>query len=291
MDARTAERVYQSVEFRERAALGALATMTAGCMDAYSYLTQGKVFATGQTGNCVLLAIHAADLDLPGVAHYLAPIASFFVGVLVSKWVENKIHRRNHFSMQRWVLMVQATVFVVLSVLPQEVPDLLVNSVISLMAAFLFENFRKFGSASTYSSIFCTGNLRSFAETLYEGTVHHNAHQRKRSLRYLGIVCAFLLGAAIVTVGTHLMGAACGWIVSVFSIVAIHFVTDLNEELENARQRVEALQELEDDVVEEIEEAAEEATGEAAEELTAVRDRVEKNFQRDIDAVEELEHK
>lgn len=289
MDAETAERVYQSVEFRERAALGALATMTAGCMDAYSYLTQGKVFATGQTGNCVLLAIHAAELDLPGVAHYLAPISSFFVGILVSKWVENRIHRRNHFSMQRWVLVVQASVFVVLSLLPDEVPDLLVNSVISLMAAFLFENFRKFGSSSTYSSIFCTGNLRSFAETLYEGTVHHNAFQRRRSLRYLGIVCAFLLGAVMVTVGTQFMGAACGWIVSVLSLVAIHFVTDLNEELENARERVESLQELEEEVVEEIDEAAEELGGERGEELEVVRERVERNFEHDIDAVEELE--
>lgn len=258
MDARTAERVYNSVEFRETAALGALATMTSGCMDAYSYLTQGKVFATGQTGNCVLLAIHAAELDLPGVAHYLAPISAFLVGTFFSKWAEDTINRRDHFRMQRRVLVAQAIVFVVLSVLPDEIPDLLVNSVISFLAALLFENFRKFGSSSTYSSIFCTGNLRSFAETLYEGVAHRNRHQRHRSLRYLGIVGAFLLGAVVVTVGAHFMGAACGWIVSVLSLVALHFVTDISTELERTRKQVEAEIGLEDEVDEILQHAEDE---------------------------------
>lgn len=278
MDARTAERVYNSVEFRERATLGALATMTAGCMDAYSYLTQGKVFATGQTGNCVLLAIHAAQLDWAGVAHYLAPISAFLVGTFFSKWAEDTISRRNHFRMQRSVLAVQAAVFVVLSLLPDEIPDLLVNSVISFLAALLFENFRKFGSKSTYSSIFCTGNLRSFAETLYEGVARHDRHQRHRSARYIGIVGAFLLGAAIVTLGTSLMGAACGWIVSALSLVAIHFVTDVGTEVERTRERVEALEELEAE--------ANELVDEAEEEMGERLDVMRHDLDRDIDRAE-----
>lgn len=281
MDARTAERVYNSVEFRERATLGALATMTSGCMDAYSYLTQGKVFATGQTGNCVLLAIHAAQLDLPGVAHYLAPISSFLVGTFFSKWAEDAINRRNHFRMQRKVLVVQAIVFVILSLLPDEIPDLLVNSVISFLAALLFENFRKFGSKSTYSSIFCTGNLRSFAETLYEGVAHHDRHQRHRSARYLGIVGAFLLGAAIVTVGAGFMGAACGWIVSVLSLVALPFVTDVSTEVERTREKIEAMQQLEA----EVDELVDEAENDMGERLDAMRH----DLDRDIEDASERE--
>ena len=48
---------------RERTALGLTVICAGGLMDAYSYLTRGNVFATGQTGNVVLLAIHLAQLD------------------------------------------------------------------------------------------------------------------------------------------------------------------------------------------------------------------------------------
>lgn len=245
MDAKTAERVYNSVEFRERVTLGVLVTMTGGCMDAYSYLTQGKVFATGQTGNCVLLAIRMAELDLAGMAHYLAPILAFLVGIVFSKWAEDNVHRRNHYRMQRFVLVTQAAAFVVLSLLPDEIPELLVNSVISFLAALLFENFRKFGSSSSYSSIFNTGNLRSFAETFYEGVVRHDAGRRRLSLRYLAIVGSFLAGAVLVAVGAGYLGAACGWIVSVISLVALCFVTDVGAEVRSTRRRIEELQRLE----------------------------------------------
>ena len=68
---------------RERTALGLVVICAGGLMDAYSYLMRGGVFATGQTGNVVLLAIHLAQLDWLGVARYLAPIIAFVIGILV----------------------------------------------------------------------------------------------------------------------------------------------------------------------------------------------------------------
>ncbi len=254
MDALTAEKVYQSVEFRERTLLGILVTMTGGCMDAYSYLTQGKVFATGQTGNGVLFAVHLAQLDAPGVVHYLVPITSFLVGILFSKWAVDRLHHRDHFKMQRFVLYLEIVVFLALCVIPEEVPELAVNSVISFTAAMLFENFRKFGASSAYSSIFCTGNLRSFAENLYEAVAHHRPGAARRAVSYLSIVGAFLLGAVVVAIGSSFMGYRCGWIVSIIAFVATRFITNVRTEVENTRREVEALQRIEEEVEEEIEE-------------------------------------
>ena len=177
---------------RERTALGLTVIWAGGLMDAYSYLTRGNVFATGQTGNVVLLAIHLAQLDWLGVARYLAPIVAFVIGILASKHVLSKVHAGDHFRMQRWVLVFD------------EVPDLPINLAISLCAAVSFENFRTFGTKSAYASVFCTGNLRSFAETLYDGFVEHNAHEMHRSLRYLALIVSFTAG---VVLGYFLIGS------------------------------------------------------------------------------------
>ena len=120
---------------RERTALGLTVICAGGLMDAYSYLTRGNVFATGQTGNVVLLAIHLAQLDWLGVARYLAPIVAFVIGILASKHVLSKVHAGDHFRMQRWVIVFEAVAFVLISLVPPEVPDLPINLAISLCAA------------------------------------------------------------------------------------------------------------------------------------------------------------
>ena len=189
---------------RERTALGLTVICAGGLMDAYSYLTRGNVFATGQTGNVVLLAIHLAQLDWLGVARYLAPIVAFVIGILASKHVLSKVHAGDHFRMQRWVIVFEAVAFVLISLVPPEVPDLPINLAISLCAAVSFEDFRTFGTKSAYASVFCTGNLRSFAETLYDGFVEHNAHEMHRSLRYLALIVSFTAG---VVLGYFLIGS------------------------------------------------------------------------------------
>lgn len=189
---------------RERTALGLVVICAGGLMDAYSYLTRGGVFATGQTGNVVLLAIRLAELDWLGVARYLAPIAAFVTGILVSKHVLSNVHAGDHFRMQRWVIASEAVAFALIALLPESVPDLAVNLAISLCAAISFENFRTFGTKSAYASVFCTGNLRSFAETFYDGFVGHDRHEMHRSLRYLALIASFTAG---VVLGYFLIGA------------------------------------------------------------------------------------
>ena len=202
-----AESAVRGSVTRERTALGLVVICAGGFMDAYSYLTRGHVFATGQTGNIVLLGIHLAQLEWMGVARYLAPIIAFVIGVLVSKHVLASVHAGDHFRMQRWVIAFEAAAFAAIALLPETVPDLLVNVAISFCAAVSFENFRTFGTKSAYASVFCSGNLRSFAETFYDGFVGHDRHEMHRSLRYLALVASFTLG---VVLGFFLIGALGG---------------------------------------------------------------------------------
>lgn len=62
----------------------ALATV-AGIADAVGYLNMGGVFAANMTGNTVLAGIAAAQADVTGTWHHLAPLAAFFVGAMLSR--------------------------------------------------------------------------------------------------------------------------------------------------------------------------------------------------------------
>lgn len=222
---------------KERTELGLTVICAGGMMDAYSYLTRGQVFATGQTGNIVLLGINLAQLNWLGVARYLAPIVAFVIGILVSKHVLARVHAGDHFRTQRWVIVAEAIAFSLIALVPAHAPDLLVNLAISLCAAVSFENFRTFGTRSAYASVFCTGNLRSFAETLYDGLVCHDAHEMQRSLRYLALVASFTAGV----VGEYFLIQAFGhyaaFAIGAVFLVARVFVGDLNRDGASAEEK------------------------------------------------------
>ena len=167
--------------------LGLTVICAGGFMDAYSYLLHDHVFATGQTGHLVLLCMNLAEGAWLGVAHYLVSILAFVLGIMLSRHVLVRVHGRATHRMQRWVAVFEAAAFAAIAVLPVWVPDLLVNSAIAFCAAVSYENFRQFGTKSAYASVFCTGNLRSFGETLYDGVFGGDKHELHRSARYAGL--------------------------------------------------------------------------------------------------------
>lgn len=203
--------------------LGLTVICAGGFMDAYSYLVHGHVFATGQTGNIVLLTMRAAGGDWLGALGCVASILSCAVGIFFSMHLLHGIHGGNRYRTQRWVAALEAVVFALLALVPDGVPDLPVNCAIAFCAALAFENFRSFGTKSTYASVFCTGNLRSFAETLYQGLVGGDRHELHRSMRYAALIGSFALGALA---GVLLIGAlgryACLAVCALFVVTSVH---------------------------------------------------------------------
>ena len=222
------KRVAAGVVARERIELGLTVICAGGLMDAYSYLTRGHVFATGQTGNVVLFAINLAEFNWPMVARYLAPITAFVLGIILSKHVLAQVHAGDHFRMQRWVIMLEAIAFALIALIPPEVSDLVVNLAISLCAAVSLENFKTFGTSSAYASIFCSGNIRSFAETLYDGLFRYDTHEFHRSMCYLALVGSFSMGVICGYFLIAAVGQYAALAISATFIVARHFVEDLN---------------------------------------------------------------
>ena len=62
-----------------------LLTVMGGFFDAYTFVNCGGIFANAQTGNLIFVGIDLIEGNYGEVLHYLIPIFSFVVGVLVSK--------------------------------------------------------------------------------------------------------------------------------------------------------------------------------------------------------------
>lgn len=206
--------------------LGLTVICAGGFMDAYSYLLHDHVFATGQTGNIVLLCMNLAEGQWVGVAHYLVSILAFVLGIMLSRHVLVRVHGRATHRMQRWVAVFEAAAFAAMAVLPAWVPDLLVNSAIAFCAAVSYENFRQFGTKSAYASVFCTGNLRSLGETLYDGLFEKDRHELHRSARYAGLVASFCVGAVACKLLIDAAGQLACLAISALFLLSLRFIAD-----------------------------------------------------------------
>ena len=211
---------------KERTALGIVVTCAGGLMDAYSYLMHGEVFANGQTGNVVLLVLRLSEADWGGALRYVIPIAAFVLGIFLSCCVQGEFFPEGRARMQRCVIAFEAALFGVIALVATHVPDLLVNSVISFAAAVSFQNFRTFGTKSTYASVFCTGNLRSLGLSLYEGLVRGDAHERHRAQRYAAIIASFGVGVLLGKAVCGLAGDSACIVVSALFLLATAFVNN-----------------------------------------------------------------
>lgn len=206
--------------------LGLIVICAGGFMDAYSYLLHDHVFATGQTGNIVLLCMNLAEGAWLGVSHYLVSILAFVAGIMLSRHVLVRVHGRATHRMQRWVAVFEAVAFAVVALLPEGAPDLLVNSAISFCAAVSYENFRQFGTRSAYASVFCTGNLRSLGETLYDGIFEKDRHELHRSARYAGLVASFCVGAVACKLLIDATGKFSCLAISALFLLSLRYIVD-----------------------------------------------------------------
>lgn len=239
-----------------------------GIMDGYSYAVRGGVFATGQTGNLVLLAHGFVSRDMPLFIRALTPIISFWFGVFAAQFILNHIPARSikpaiprsmpapagipapadvpapigtpaptgtsaptpapadatasagsaaptgtsvSRSWKTVILFVEFVTLFIIGFIPDDVLDIIPNTMISFLAAMQFCCFKELGGKSTYASVFCTGNMRSCAEQYYKWFASRDTAARKKAFQYSGILLSFFAGAAGVMFLSSFMGIRAVW--------------------------------------------------------------------------------
>ncbi len=188
--------------------LGIALALSGGMMDAYSYVIRDRVFANGQTGNIILLAINIAERNFGESFKYFCPIVAFVVGIIFAEAARKKVSKRLHW--RQTAVLIESIMLFFVAFIPTDL-NLLASSLISLVCGVQVESFRKIHGRALATTM-CLGNLRSGTQNIYEYIRYRNREKLKSSIIYYGVIIFFVIGAVL---GNFL--------VNVFGIRAILF--------------------------------------------------------------------
>lgn len=175
--------------------LGAVLALAGGFLDAYSYSVRGGVFANAETGNMVLLGIHAMRGEWHTALTYLVPVAAFAAGIIVAECIKARFRDRGGIHWRQLSVLAELCILLVVAFLPQSL-NMAANVSVSFVCAVQVESFRKV-HGNAFATTMCTGNLRSGTERLYQFLRSGNPEQRRQAGQYYGIILCFILGAAL----------------------------------------------------------------------------------------------
>lgn len=173
---------------------GMLLALSGGCMDAYSYLYRGEVFANAQTGNMLLFGVNLAKGKWSEAMLYFWPVLAFAVGIFLSDIIR---HRAIKYTLH-WRQCAVAIEIIILSVvcfIPLTY-NLAANSLISFACGIQLESFRKI-QGNAIATTMCIGNLRSGTHFLNEYFCSGDKAALKKAGLYFAVIVCFVAGAVV----------------------------------------------------------------------------------------------
>ncbi|MDD3172409.1 MAG: YoaK family protein [Herbinix sp.] len=196
--------LYESVPF------GILLSVVGGFLDAYTYICRHGVFANAQTGNIVLLGIHASKGEWKQALLYIPPILAFIIGVIVVEMIKKSSPRLFVFDWPRAILILETFILFAIGFIPQKFPDIIVTVIISFVASVQVCSFCKLVDTA-YATTMMTGNLRSFSQAIYKAVTGKDRASAIRAFRYFIIVLSFIIGAIVGGIVTLIFGVKAIW--------------------------------------------------------------------------------
>ena len=125
-----------------------------GFLDAYTYVSRGGVFANAQTGNIILLILGLAAGEGGAALRYLVPIMFFIVGVILSELLKGvRKNEAGSFWGHCCVIGAEIALLLLVGLLPAHFSDMIVNALVSLVAAIQFNSFRKMEGSVSYTHL------------------------------------------------------------------------------------------------------------------------------------------
>ena len=243
-------------------------SLSGGLQDVYTYLFRGKVFANAQTGNIVLMAVHAFAGEWGRVLHYLVPLCFFALGVFAAELMHQKLQNLQRLHWRQLVVLCEIVMLFVVGFFPQEW-NLMANALVSFACAMQVQTFRKVNGYA-FASTMCIGNLRSGMESLCAYGKTKDKKILRKSGNYFGIIFLFAVGAAL---GGHMIGyigARTIWISCIILLISflcmfikeerkehpeiVQEEREIRENLQNIRKEAKDVEHiLEDDIRSQIE--------------------------------------
>ncbi len=173
-----------------------LLTLSGGMQDAYTYFTRHSVFANGQTGNIVLLMNYLFSKDMKMTIHYLIPVMSYALGILLAETIEG--HKKDFFHFGGWqhtILSLEILLLFIVGLLPDSYYHM-ANALVSFSCALQVEAFRTVRGYS-YASTMCVGNIKLGMSALSKAIRLKERKELDKALHYFFVIFTFALGAGI----------------------------------------------------------------------------------------------
>ncbi|ANZ70241.1 YoaK family protein [Pediococcus claussenii] len=192
-------------KFYERLMSGALLALTAGSIDAYTYLVHGGVFAGLQTGNVILLGIHIGEGKFAQAVPYLFSILMFMLGTILIRIVQHVYEEKDPEVHQHLVIYYEIILLIVVMLTSSTLPNMLVTGMLSMVAAAQLQAFRQLKNGP-FTSLMMTGNIRTVADSLYTALVKNDQVALRKAKDISVIILSFLGGAIITGVLVQFLG-------------------------------------------------------------------------------------
>ena len=184
-------------------------SLSGGLQDVYTYLFRGKVFANAQTGNIVLMAVHAFAGEWGRVLHYLVPLCFFALGVFAAELMHQKLQNLQRLHWRQLVVLCEIVMLFVVGFFPQEW-NLVANALVSFACAMQVQTFRKVNGYA-FASTMCIGNMRSGTEALCAYFHTREPEALRNAMTYFGVIGLFAAGAGLGALVTRLLGVRGIW--------------------------------------------------------------------------------
>ena len=197
-------------------------SLSGGLQDVYTYLFRGKVFANAQTGNIVLMAVHAFAGEWGRVLHYLVPLCFFALGVFAAELMHQKLQNLQRLHWRQLVVLGEVLLLFAVGFFPAGW-DIGANALVSFSCAMQVQAFRKV-HGYPFASTMCIGNLRSGMDALVAFGHSHDKNALWKSLHYFAIIFIFALGAGIGTQCVGIFGERTIWLSCALLLVSLCFM-------------------------------------------------------------------
>lgn len=185
--------------FHEKLAGAIILSIVGGFLEAHTFLLRGGVFCNAQTGNIVFMIINLCNGNFLRALYYPLPIFAFIFGILLSRVISSKLTKENFVKWEQSLLLIEASVLLCGAFIPLGTGDQVVCVMVSFVCSLQYNTFRQIGNTS-YTSVFCTNNLRQATENFHKYLIEKDSSSGKQCLKYLIIIVAFCLGVALQTI-------------------------------------------------------------------------------------------
>ena len=214
-------------QMSETLVLALIITFSGGLQDAYTYFARNHVFANAQTGNIVLMASKIFDGQYSDALHYLFPLISFMIGILVAEQIQGIYKEAKKLHWRQAVLLFEI-IALFLSGFFSENQNSIANSLVSFSCAMQVQAFRSV-HGYPYASTMCIGNMRAGVSALSHWVRTRNHDSLIKAVHYVTIIVIFALGAVAGYGFLNILGMKTIWISSTLLLIGflLMFVSEI----------------------------------------------------------------